>query len=117
PPTPNTRNRFSEKIKMPPILYQFPTNVVLDRLTQDYVADSAALIGRSILPLQNEMSQVVQWDEIEKETGLTRPHALGADVKIGQRPGSRVREYRPGYFKEGELIKEDELLVARAFAT
>lgn len=102
---------------MPPILYHFPTNVVLDRLTQDYVADTAALLGRSILPLQNEMAQVVQWDEIEKETGLTRQHALGSDVKIGQRPGSKVRQYRPGYFKESELIKEDELLVARAFAT
>lgn len=99
------------------IIYQFPTNVVLDRLTQEYVVERAKLIGQTLLPDQNEMVQIVQWDEIAKELGLTRAHALGADVKIDKRPGSKVRQYTPGYFKAGELIKEDELLGARAFAT
>src|SRR5690348_7232742 len=99
------------------ILYQFPTNVVLDRLTQEYVLQREKLLGMSILPFQNEMVQIVQWDEIAKETGLTASHVLGADPIIGKRPGSKIRQYTPMYRKEAELVKEDELLSARAFAT
>jgi Phage major capsid protein E len=98
-------------------VYQFPTNVALDRLTQEYAVQREKLLGIQILPFQDEWVQIVQWDELDNESGITAPHALGADVKISQRPGSKLRQYTPAHFKEGELIKEDEMLMARQYAT
>ncbi len=42
---------------------------------------------------------------------------MGTDPKIGIRPGSVLKEYEPFYFKEADLIKEDEILRARELGT
>ena len=48
---------------------------------------------------------------------MTTAHQQDSDPKVTERPGSQLREYTPMFFKESELIKESELLNARAFAT
>lgn len=99
------------------ITYKFPTNVELDMMTREYVINREKFKGQMIIPFKETMAQKVQWDELDNERGMTTPHQMDADPKVTERPGSQLREYTPAYFKESELIKESELLNARAFAT
>lgn len=95
----------------------FPTNVELDMVTQEYVVQRDQLIGGSILPFQNVMTQRVQWDELDIEHGMTPPHSMDADPQVQKRPGSKTREYTPIPFKASEVIKESELLRSRELGT
>jgi hypothetical protein len=99
------------------ITYRFPTNVSLDTVVQEYQIGATTLVGEQILPFREVPTQKVQWDELDNERGMTAPHNMDADPKVGQRPGSNVKEYKPMYFKETDVIKESELLMARAYAT
>jgi hypothetical protein len=99
------------------ITFKFPTNVELEMMTREYVAKRERFIGQQIIPLKETMAQKVQWDELDNERGMTVPHQMDADPKVSKRPGSKLREYTPMFFKEKELIKESELLNARAFGT
>lgn len=102
---------------MPPITYKYPTNVALDMVTQEYVAQTEKLRGEELMPFEDSETQVVQWDELDAERGMTAPHVMGTDPKIDTRPGSKLREFEPIPFKETDLIKENELLRARQFGT
>lgn len=99
------------------LTFKFPTNVELSMMTQAYVIDRSRLKGQTIVPFKNTLAQKVQWDELDNERGMTAPHQQDNDPKIVERPGSKVREYTPIFFKESELIKESEILNARAFGT
>ena len=100
-----------------PITYRFPTNVALDMVTQEYVAQTEKMRGEELMPFEESMTQKVQWDELDSERGMTAPHVMGTDPKIDERPGSKLREFTPIPFKESDLIKENELLNARQFGT
>ena len=95
----------------------YPTNVALDKVVQQYVIDTSAFKGLQIMPVEEAMTQKVQWDELDNESGMTAPHLLGTDPRIDLRPGSRLREYTPIAFKETDLVKEDEILRARMLGT
>lgn len=100
-----------------PIIFRFPTNVALDKVTQEYFIEHDKFIGEKILPFEPVWVQRVQWDERDNERGMTSAHQLGTDPRIGNRRGSKLREYNPIFFKETDVIREDELLRARQFAT
>lgn len=99
------------------ITYTYPTNVALDMVTQEYVAQTEKMRGEELMPFEDTATQVVRWDELDTERGMTAPHTMGTDPKIDVRQGSRVREFEPIPFKETDLIKEDELLRARQFGS
>lgn len=99
------------------IIYKYPTNVSLDMVTQEYVAQTDKLRGEQLMPFEDTATQVVQWDELDAERGMTAPHVMGTDPKIDTRPGSKLREFEPIPFKETDLVKENELLKARQFGT
>ena len=99
------------------ITYTYPTNVALDMVTQEYVAQTEKMRGEELMPFQDTATQKVQWDELDTERGMTAPHTMGTDPKIDVRQGSRVREFEPIPFKETDLIKENELLRVRQFGT
>jgi hypothetical protein len=99
------------------LMYQFPTNLQLDILTQEYIIQREQFIGAQIVPLMEVGVQRVRWDERDKERGMTAPHAMDSDPKIDKRPGSTLREYAPIPFKESDLIKESEILQARELGT
>src|SRR5260370_23905129 len=99
------------------LTYQFPTNLQLDILTQEYIIQREQFIGAQIVPLMEVGVQRVRWDERDKERGMTAPHAMDSDPKIDKRPGSVLREYSPIPFKESDLIKESEILQARELGT
>lgn len=99
------------------IIYKYPTNVSLDMVTQEYVAQTDKLRGEELMPFEDTATQTVQWDELDAERGMTAPHVMGTDPKIDVRPGSRLREFEPIPFKETDLVKENELLKARQFGT
>ena len=100
-----------------PITYKYPTNVALDMVTQEYVAQTEKLRGEELMPFADTETQVVQWDELDSERGMTAPHVMGSDPIIDTRPGSKTREFKPIPFKETDLVKENELLNARQFGT
>lgn len=99
------------------ITYKYPTNVALDMVTQEYVAQTEKMRGEQLMPFEDTQTQTVQWDELDSERGMTAPHVMGTDPKIDTRPGSKLREFEPIPFKETDLVKENELLKARAFGT
>lgn len=99
------------------ITYKYPTNVSLDMVTQEYVAQTEKMRGEQLMPFEDTQTQKVQWDELDAERGMTAPHVMGTDPKIDTRPGSRLREFAPIPFKETDLVKENELLNARAYGT
>lgn len=99
------------------LVYQFPRNVALDEVTQEVVRDREKLIGQTILPFVEKDTQLVEWDELDHEQGMTAVHTMGADAKIANRPGSKTHQYKPIPHKEEELIKEDEMLNARQLGT
>ena len=99
------------------IIYRFPTNVSMTEVTQEYAVQREKLLGLQIAPFEPHMTTKVQWDELDRERGMTAPHNMGSDPKVGRRPGSKLREYEPIPFKETDLITEPELLRARAFGT
>jgi hypothetical protein len=99
------------------ITYKYPTNYSLDMVTQEYVAQTEKLRGEQLMPFEDTETQVVQWDELDAERGMTAPHVMGTDPKIDTRPGSKLREFEPIPFKETDLVKENELLKARQFGT
>lgn len=99
------------------VTYKFPTNVELNMMTRKYVVKREKFIGQQIIPFKETGAQKVQWDELDNEKGMTTAHQQDSDVKVTERPGSQLREYTPIFFKESELIKESELLNARAWAT
>ena len=99
------------------ITFKFPTPVELDFMTQEYVVNRERFRGQQIIPFKETMLPTVQWDELDNERGMTSAHQQDADPKIVDRPGSKLREYTPIFFKESEIIKESELLNARALGT
>ena len=99
------------------LIYRFPTNVSLDQATQEYFVEREKFLGDKILPFRDAWTQRVQWDELDNDRGMTAAHNLGTDPRIDDRRGSRVREYNPLFFKETDVIREDELLRARQLAT
>lgn len=99
------------------ITYKFPNPVELNMMTQAYVIDRSRMKGQTIIPFKNTELSKVQWDELDNERGMTAPHQQDTDPKVVARPGSKLREYTPIFFKESEVIKESELLNARAFGT
>ncbi len=99
------------------LTFTYPTNVALDMVIQEYVIDTSMFKGLQLLPVEEAMTQKVQWDELDNERGMTAPHLLGTDPRIDLRPGSKLREYEPIPFKESDLVKEDELLRARQLGT
>lgn len=99
------------------IIYKYPTNAALDLVIQEYVIDTSGFKGLEILPVEESYASKVQWDEKDFERGMTAPHLFGADPRIDLRPGSRLREYTPIPFKETDLVKEDEILLARQLGT
>ncbi|HQZ81610.1 MAG TPA: major capsid protein [Pyrinomonadaceae bacterium] len=99
------------------LVLSFPTNAELNAVVEAFVPDPAEFVGSTILPLTESMYQEVQWDERDRERGLTAPHLLGADPRVDTRQGSVRRSYTPIPFKESDLLKEDELLRARQLGT
>jgi hypothetical protein len=100
-----------------PLIYRFPTNESVDVATQEYFVEHEKFIGEKIMPFKEVMTQKVIWDVRDNERGMTAPHVLGTDPKIADRRGSKQKEYEPIYFKESDVIREDELLRARELGT
>jgi Phage major capsid protein E len=99
------------------LVFKFPRNVVLDQVVQEVVRDRSRLIGQTILPFVEKDTQMVEWDEKDHEQGMTSVHTMGTDPKISGRPGSKTHLYEPIPHKEEEVIKENEMLKARALGT
>lgn len=99
------------------ITFRFPTNVSLDRVVQEYVVQREKLVGIKIMPFTDLLTQVVEWDELDNERGMTAPHNMNSDPRVNERPGSKVKRYTPMYFKETDLLKESDILMPRAFGT
>lgn len=100
------------------LIYRFPTNASLDDVTQEYVVQREKLLGiKEVLPLADLLTQVVMWDELDNDFGMTAVHNMRTDPPVDTRPGSRVRSYEPIPFKETDVIREDELLKARQLGT
>jgi hypothetical protein len=99
------------------ITFRFPTNVSLDRVVQEYVIQRDKLKGIKIMPFNSVQTVRVQWDELDNERGMTAPHNMNADPKVSERPGSKVKEYTPLYFKETDLLRESDIIMPRAFGT
>lgn len=99
------------------ITYKYPTNVALDMITQEYVAQTDKLRGEQLMPFEDTATQVVEWDELDAMRGMTAPHVMGTDPKIDTREGAKTRQFEPIPFKETDLIKENELLKARQYGT
>lgn len=98
-------------------VYKFPTNVEMDVTTQEYVRDHEKMLGEEILPIKECETQRVEWDELDNETGKTAAHNMDNDPRVKSRPGSKRKSYEPIPHKESEVVKESELLNARAFGT
>lgn len=100
------------------LTFTFPTNVQLNLLTQEFQINTAAFIGIGrIAPVLPVETYFVEWDQLDNEVGMTGAHALGTEPKIVARPGSVLRRYEPGHFKESEMIDEGEILRARTLGT
>jgi hypothetical protein len=99
------------------INFRFPTNVGLTEVVQDYVIESESLIGTSLMPMVPRDTQIIQWDELDFEVGMTSPHNMNTDPKIGQRPGSKLHSYTPLFFKETDVLKESDMLMPRGMGT
>src|SRR5260370_41642937 len=99
------------------LTFTFPTNVSLDLVLQEYVVRRDKLRGLQLAPFIDLRTQKVRWDLRDNVRGLTKTHVMGTDPKIGRRPGSTLKEYSPFYFKEADLIKEDEILRSRELGT
>jgi hypothetical protein len=103
---------------MPPgLVFKFPRNVVLDQVIQEVVRDRTRLIGQTIMPFVEKEFQMVEWDEKDHEQGMTAVHTMGTEPRIAGRPGSKTHRYEPIPHKEEEVIKENEILKARALGT
>jgi hypothetical protein len=100
-----------------PLTFTFPTNVILNLVLQEYVTARDRLRGLKIAPFLDFQTQKVRWDLRDNVRGLTKSHVMGTDPKIDIRPGSVLKEYDPFYFKEADLIKEDEILRGRELGT
>ena len=100
------------------VVVQYPTSIYLDRVIQDYLVQKENLKGvREVMPFEEQEGQLVEWDVLDNLQGLTAAHKLGTDPVIGQRRGSVTRRYDPLYWKQTELIREDELLKRRQLGT
>ncbi|MCP9494277.1 MAG: major capsid protein [Pyrinomonadaceae bacterium MAG19_C2-C3] len=99
------------------ITYTFPTNHELNLLVQEYSVERETFMGEEIMPFEPQMTQRVMWDDLDSERGMTHLHNMDTDPRTVGRPGSRVRSYEPIFFKEQELIKESDLLMARQYGT
>jgi len=99
------------------ITYNHGTNVSLDMVTQEYVAQTEKFEGEKLMPYDDAWTQRVRWDERDSERGMTAAHVMGTDPKMDVRPGSKVREFEPIPFKETDIIKENELLMSRQMGT
>ncbi|HKO43339.1 MAG TPA: major capsid protein [Pyrinomonadaceae bacterium] len=99
------------------ITYRFPTNVSVDGVLQEFVRDSEKLKGIKLMPFVNKYTQRVVWDYRDRERGATAPHNMGADPKIGNRPGSNRVEFTPIPHKETDLLTERDILDAAALGT
>ena len=99
------------------LVLKFPTNVEMDFTTQQYTRDSAKLLGQKLCPLVNTQAQVVESDELDNDVGMTGVHTMDTDPRVRRRPGSRLHSFEPIPHKETELIKESEMLKARAWGT
>lgn len=99
------------------LVFTFPRNRALDEVTQQVIRDKSKLIGQTILPFVEKDTQIVEWDEMDNEQGMTSVHTMGTDPKIASRPGSKTHRFAPIPHKEEEVIKENEMLNARALGT
>ncbi|MGA9768274.1 MAG: major capsid protein [Blastocatellia bacterium] len=99
------------------LVFKFPRNVALDEVTQQVTRDKSKLIGQTIMPFVEKVTQLVEWDEKDNEQGMTAVHTMGTEPKIADRPGSKTHQFKPIPHKEEEVIKEDEILSARALGT
>lgn len=95
----------------------FPTNAELTEVIQEYEAQTENYKGAEILPEVDSMSQKIQWDERDRDRGMTAPHSMDTDPKIDKRQGSKTHEYEPIPFKEMDIMKEKEILKARELGT
>lgn len=102
---------------MPGLVLKFPTNVEMDATTQEYSRDAVKLQGQTILGQTMNNTQRVEWDELDNERGRTSVHTMDTDPIVKGRPGSALKSYEPIPHKEAELVKESEMLKARAWGT
>jgi hypothetical protein len=99
------------------LIFTFPTNVSLDLVLQEYVVQRDKLRGLQLAPFIDLLTQKVRWDIRDNVRGLTKTHVMGTNPQLGKRPGSKTKEYTPFYFKEEDVIKEDEILRSRELGT
>jgi len=100
------------------ITYRFPTNVSVDGVLQEYtMVQREDLLGLSWLSFQNVYTQRVITDFRDRDRGATAPHNMGADPKIGRRPGSNRVEFTPIPHKETDLLTESDILMPAALGT
>lgn len=99
------------------LVLKFQTNREMDVTTQEYQRDSSTYLGMKLAPIEEKMSQNVEWDEMDNDFGMTGVHTMDTDPKVKSRPGSKRKSFSPIPHKETELVKESELLNARALGT
>jgi hypothetical protein len=74
-------------------------------------------MGEKILPFKEAATHFVEWDELDREEGMTAAYLDGTEPAIGVRPGSKTHRYEPLDFKETDVIRNRELLRARELGT
>lgn len=99
------------------ITFQFPTNRSLTEVVQDYVLQREKLLGLKLMPLVVRDTQIIEWDELDFEVGMTAPHNMNADPKVAGRPGSKTHRFSPLFFKETDVLKESDMLMPRQAGT
>jgi hypothetical protein len=100
------------------ITYRFPTNVSVDGVLQEYrIVQREELLGLSWMPFEDLYTQRVITDFLDRDRGATAPHNMGADPKIGNRPGSNRVEFTPIPHKETDILTEADILMPATLGT
>jgi hypothetical protein len=99
------------------ITYQLPTNRSLTEVIQDYAIQREKLEGIKKMPLVSRDTQIIEWDELDFEVGMTAPHNMNADPKVAGRPGMKTHRFSPLFFKETDILKESDMLMPRQAGT
>jgi hypothetical protein len=99
------------------ITFQFPTNRSLTEKVQDYAIQRENLLAIKLLPPKPRDTQIIEWDELDFEVGMTAPHNMNSDPKVAGRKGSKTHRYTPLFFKETDVLKESDMLMPRAMGT
>lgn len=101
--------------------FVYPTDAELTEVAQDKIpvllADVNADPIFGIMPIEEQDSSVIIWDQMDNYTGLQSLRGINGAFPLIQQTGSKTFIERPGYYGEGEMIDEIQLTERRKLGT